>query len=157
LAKRLNEEAGDKYIQVQGKTYVFINRKETWENARTACRALGGGVDGDLASIPLYKDIDLISKKLSANTCKNMWVGLFWREDLAGTDNFKHNWFWLTGEPLPFNHGRWGNAAEPSTTANEKYGLLQIKSDSGKLWTLTNAGTAAGWSVCGFLCHILKP
>ena len=37
-------------------------------------------MDGDLASIPLYKDIDLISKKLSANTCKKMWVGLFWRE-----------------------------------------------------------------------------
>ena len=80
VAKRLNEDAGEKYIQVQGKTYVFINRKETWEEAKTACRALGGGVDGDLASIPLYKDIDLISKKLSANTCKNMWVGLFWRE-----------------------------------------------------------------------------
>ena len=80
VAKRLNEDAGEKVIQVQGKTYVFINRKETWENARTACKALSGGVDGDLASIPLYKDIDLISKKLSANTCKKMWVGLFWRE-----------------------------------------------------------------------------
>merc|ERR1712098_713193 len=68
VAKRLNEDAGEKYIQVQGKTYVFINRKETLEEAKTACRALGGGVDGDLASIPLYKDIDLISKKLLANT-----------------------------------------------------------------------------------------
>ena len=74
-------------------------------------------------------------------------------QDLAGTDNFKHNWFWLTGEPLPFNHGRWATAEEPSTLATEKYGFLTAKSDSG---TLTTAKNDYG-SVCGFLCHILKP
>ena len=72
-------------------------------------------------------------------------------QDLAGTDNFKHNWFWLTGEPLPFNHGRWATAEEPSTLATEKYGLLMT--DKGKLLTAKNDYG----SVCGFLCHILKP
>merc|ERR1712168_500198 len=133
VAKRLNGDAGNNIFQVQGKTYVFINKKVTWENARAACQDLSGDimVEGDLASIPLYKDIDLIAQKLEANGCKTMWVGFKWKE---GAREFQDKWFWLTEEPLPFNHARWKDEAEPSTTAAEKYGLM----NNGQLWTANN-------------------
>merc|ERR1712002_43355 len=148
VAKRLNDAADSKVFQVKGKTYVYIHRKETWENARTACQGLGGDfkLNGDLASILSYKEYDRILDKLPTDECDYIWIGARWKEELTGTENFKHNWFWLTGEPLPFNHARWYNAAEPSKTVDQKFGFIH----SSVLWTAENGYSSA----CGFLCHI---
>ena len=66
----------------------------------------------------------------------------------------KHNWFWLTGEPLPFNHAKWYNAAEPGLDHGsdvEKYGLIGTAKTS--LKDLMSAQNDYDW-ICGFLCHI---
>merc|ERR1711942_34961 len=122
-ARRLNDALGigNKVFPVEGKTYVYINEKKTWTKARTACKALGG----DLASILSYEEYDKIKEILTnATECKYIWIGA---ERTGSEEDKKHNWFWLTGEPLPFNHAKWYSAAEPNTDHDshvEKYGLI---------------------------------
>jgi len=96
--KRAADVSVQKTFKVEGKFYIFINQKKSFDQARSVCNELGG----DLASILSYKEFDGIISKLELISKKLVWVGA----KLRGSD-LMNDWEWLTGEPLPIKFRKW--------------------------------------------------
>jgi len=104
---RESDETVNKVFQgLKGKTYILFTEKKTMSNARATCQALGG----DLAVLLSYKEFDAVAQNVKhamsedANKEGGDWI--FVGAQLYGVD-LKNDWFWLSGEPLPYNSGLW--------------------------------------------------
>jgi len=95
-------------VSKAGNVLLFFKEKKTWEEARWACRNIGG----DLARLDHYEDIDLIDSiyqighsSLSAHHFAAFyWIGGY----LGGTGaNMKDNYVWVTGEPISSKFQYW--------------------------------------------------
>jgi len=120
-------QAGDgktKTFAVNGKTYVYVNERKTWDEARQSCKGLGG----DLASLPSIELNDAVVANLKSIEKKPryMWVGAY---HYAGM-NWKERWYWLSGDALcvTFFPGskfsRW--AYYPNWTETKKQGVVMF-------------------------------
>ena len=115
-------DAKHKVFKVMGKTYVRIEQKLNWYEAREKCQQLGkeqqlGFSNGDLASMPTYEEFDKVSKaeemhmEYRADCYPKSWIGL----KTNGTDNTT-TWNWLSGEgePVTSTSKMWDTPFEPN-------------------------------------------
>jgi len=87
------------------KTYIIYQKKNiglSWKDARASCKEQ----NGDLATLKNYKDFDLIASILKdkPDYDGHLWLGGY----LNGAGpNWKANYVWISGEPIPVNFGYW--------------------------------------------------
>nr|XP_020447208.1 macrophage mannose receptor 1-like [Monopterus albus] len=78
------------------KCYIINNtQKETWEGARTQCRAMGG----NLASIPLRHVQVFLSTQMAEAPTIDLWIGLH--------NTHGGSFYWTDGRPMRYTN--WGS------------------------------------------------
>ena len=149
MAKRVNDaNLGVTKIFGGGcKTYVYVAEKKNFNAARQACKKLSL----DLASIPSYKEFDVIVKNLKGILTR-AWVGA----QVNGKDT-KNDWEWLSGEPISLDNKLWTRRKgyrEPGETW--RCGQL-MADDNGKV--NDGKGPSLGTHPCTYeksvLCEVL--
>ena len=103
-------------VPVSGKAYLYLPSKLNWNDAREACRDLGG----DLAVIGTYREFEeIIPSLVQYNTHGGLiWVGA----KLRGKD-LMNDWYWVSGEPLSTKFKKWinknGKITEPDVLSHD--------------------------------------
>jgi len=137
------------------KTYLVIKELRNWKEARAACQRLSG----DLAELHKYKDFDLLESILQGEpNIALFWVGGY----LNGTGpNFKENFIWNSGEPIPFKFQYWINYA-PDYKKNDclalshyANGITRRNGEKGKTTLDTYpCGTPFSYRDSGYICEV---
>jgi len=88
-----------------GKMFVLVQEKVTWDEARIQCQAR----HGDLAVLPTFKEIDLVTKKIGHlfGSHEGPWIGAH------RNPNIPHEFEWITGEAIAQNFGYWAVQPNP--------------------------------------------
>ena len=95
-SKRAKDQASftiTKVFNGFGKSYVYSNKKSTWNDSRDHCESIGG----DLASIYSYKEFQFILKSMAGVGTRYWLSGRKTGDNAAGKEIFA----WSTGEPIP--------------------------------------------------------
>jgi len=148
--------AGKTYLIVMGENSgAFAKEPRNWKEARAACQRLSG----DLAELHKYKDFDLLESILQGEpNIALFWVGGY----LNGTGpNFKENFIWNSGEPIPFKFQYWINYA-PDYKKNDclalshyANGITRRNGEKGKTTLDTYpCGTPFSYRDSGYICEV---
>jgi len=88
-----------------GKMFLLVQEKVTWYEARIQCQAR----HGDLAVLPTFKEIDLVTKKIGHlfGSHEGPWIGAH------RNPNIPHEFEWITGEAIAQNFGYWAVQPNP--------------------------------------------
>merc|ERR1712142_995239 len=108
-----------------GKTFALSEGSlANYDAARTFCRDQGG----DLATMPSYKEFDLVMSQINDEDLKNNYIRIGAKRSGEDTSNSgkKTDFHWVTGEPIPVSFAKWCNW-EPD---NQMTAALHIR-DSG--------------------------
>ena len=115
--KRENDYSGiNRMFLANGKTYFLIKEAKSWDNARRTCQGLGG----DLAVVMSYNDFDALGRKLFSEGLleKGVWP---WVGGKINGNDYKNDWYWVSGEPLSSKNAKFINNGEVNTEP-ESYG-----------------------------------
>merc|ERR1712212_1028584 len=98
------------------KMFVLVQEKVTWDEARIQCQAR----HGDLAVLPTFKEIDLVTKKIGHlfGFQEGPWIGAQCPHYTAHlNDDAPHKFAWITGEAIAQDFGYWAKHAPDSGKA----------------------------------------
>jgi len=88
------------------KMFVLVQEKVTWDEARIQCQAR----HGDLAVLPTFKEIDLVTKTIGHlfGLHEGPWIGAQCPHYTAHhNDDAPHKFAWITGEAIAQDFGYW--------------------------------------------------
>merc|ERR1712126_127920 len=130
--KRQDDQTVTKMFRVGGKSYVLGLEAKTWQEARAACKNLGG----DLASSISYKEFDGIVAAAKASKTKdnpkNKWAFCVWVGAYRNKGNTGNNgWKWITGEPLSSKYAKWYAHGVDS----DRYAFIETHAGDLRSWT----------------------
>jgi len=89
-----------------GKMFVLVQEKVTWDEARIQCQAR----HGDLAVLPTFKEIDLVTKTIGHlfGWAEGPWIGAQCPHYTAHqNDDAPHKFAWISGEAIAQDFGYW--------------------------------------------------
>merc|ERR1712212_1172792 len=89
-----------------GKMFVLVQEKVTWDEARIQCQARLG----DLAVLPTFKEIDLVTKTIGHlfGWAEGPWIGAQCPHYTAHqNDDAPHKFAWISGEAIAQDFGYW--------------------------------------------------
>merc|ERR1711931_173936 len=98
------------------KMFVLVQEKVTWDEARIQCQAR----HGDLAVLPTFKEIDLVTEKIGHlfGFQEGPWIGAQCPHYTAHlNDDAPHKFAWITGEAIAQDFGYWAKHAPDSGKA----------------------------------------